>query len=307
MTIRGWVIRFAMIATLVAAGSQAQMAVLGDVSTSGDAEHFHTLRLRAGDLFRYASPFDYTGAAAQTTRYTRTGWHEDAPAALLLWRKQNRVTLAGTVGEAGVVRVAGRTRLIGDATWSLRPNERTGVEFLAAGDLIDTKPALERATAYTFFGVSGERQLTPRFTVIGLAGYQRFTDHNDRVHLRGRLIWMLVPEHGISAQLRWRHYESGQLDVGGAYFNPARYQEWQGGLAIRKRHAGWVWSGTLAGGREEVDHRPHATALAEIRAEGALAGETRLMLHASYNRSAGFAAADRYWYRVAGVSVVVPF
>jgi hypothetical protein len=293
---------------LTAASATAQMAVPVDITASEDADHFHTLRLRAGALLRYESPYDYAGVAAQTTRYEQSGWQRDAQAVMLLWRNQNRDTLAGTIAEAGLVRIGGRTRPIGDATWSLRPAPHTGIELLAAGDLVETRRALERATAYTFAGISAEQQLSERFTVIGLAGYQHFTDGNARVHLRGRMIWLLVPEHGITAQVRYRQFESNQIDVDDAYFNPGRYRELQAALAIRKRYAGWTWSGTVAAGRERIDgtiERP--TALAELRTEGTIGNGARLALHASYNRSAGFAVADRYWYRVIGASVIVPF
>jgi hypothetical protein len=305
---RARVLLVTLFATLAATGARAQMAGLGDVSVSGDADHFEALRLRGGALTDYQSPFRYAGIAAQTTHYSQFGWHTDAPAVLFLWRKQQRETLAGSVAEGGVVRVAGRIRPIGDATWSLRPAAHTGIELLASSDLVETRRAIESATAYTFAAVGVEQQLGKRFTAIGLAGAQRFTDGNRRVHLRGRLIWMLVPEQGISAQVRWRQYESKQLDVGGAYFNPERYREWQGGLAIRKRYAGWIWSGTLAAGREEIDRGvQRTTKLADVRAEGAIGRATRLALHASYNRSAGFGTADDYWYRVIGVTVIVPF
>ncbi|HWW62925.1 MAG TPA: hypothetical protein VN181_16240, partial [Thermoanaerobaculia bacterium] len=202
----------------------------------------------------------------------------------------------------------GRTRLIGDATWSLRVGKKTGIELLAAGDLVETRRALETATAYTFAGASVERQLTPRVTAIGLAGYQRFTDGNERLHLRGRLIWVLIPEHGISAQLRWRQYEASQFDAGGAYFNPQRYREWQGGVAIRKRYAGWTWTGNAAAGRESIDRaRDKTTMLAELRAEKSFHNGMRLNFHASYNRSAGFANAEDYWYRSGGIMLIVPF
>jgi hypothetical protein len=298
----------AFLAMMAAAGAQAQMAGLGDVSATDDADHFSALRLRAGALTDYQSPFRYAGVAAQTTHYSQLGWHADAPAVLFLWRNQRRETLAGTIAEGGVVHVAGRTRLIGDATWSLRPAAHTGVEILASSDLVETRRALESATAHTFAAVSIERELSKRFTAIGLAGVQRFTDGNERVHLRGRLIWLLVPEQGISAQVRWRQYQSKQLDVGGAYFNPERYREWQGGLAIRKHYAGWVWSGTVAAGREEIDRGvQQTTKLADVRAEGAIGKGARLAVHASYNRSAGFGTAVDYWYRVIGVTVTVPF
>ena len=298
----------ALFALLTAAGAQAQMAALGDVSVTGDADHFSALHLRGGALTEYESPFRYAGIAAQTTHYSQSGWHADAPAVLFLWRKQRRETLAGTIAEGGLVRVAGRTRLIGDATWSLRPAAHTGIELLASSDLVETRRAVESATAYQFAAVSLEQDLSKRFTAIGLAGVQHFTDGNERVHLRGRLIWLLVPEQGLSAQVRWRQYQSKQLDVGGAYFNPERYREWQGGLAMRKRYAGWVWSGTIAAGREEIDRSvQHTTKLAEVRTEGTLGKGMHLVLHASYNRSAGFGTAADYWYRMIGVTVIVPF
>lgn len=293
---------------MLAAGAQAQTAALGEVSASGDADHFGALHLRAGVLTGYTSPFRYAGIALQTTRYTQSGWHRDAPAVLFVWRNQKRDTLAGTIAEAGVVRIEGRTRVIGDATWSLRPNTHTGIELLAASGLVETRRALENATAHTFLGISAERQLGQRFTVIGLAGQQRFTDGNERAHLRARLIWLLVPEQGISAQLRWRQFRSNQLDVDGAYFNPQRYREWQAGIVMRKRHAGWIWYGTVAAGRETIDgNDSRPTALAEVRAEGPLGERAHLVLNASYNRSAGFGIAERYWYRVIGVTVMVPF
>ena len=298
----------ALFAMLTAAGAHAQTAVLGDINSTDDADHFESLRLRAGALMDYQSPFRYFGVAAQTTHYSQSAWHSDAPAVLFLWRNQRRETLAGTVAEGGVVRVAGRARLIGDATWSLRPNARTGIELLATSDLVETRRALENATTYTFGAVSAERELGKRWTAIGLAGVQRFTDGNQRVHLRGRLIWLLVPKQGISAQIRWRQYQSKQLDVEDAYFNPRRYQEWQGALAMRKHYAGWTWSATVAAGREEIDRRiRQTTKLADLRAEGTLGKRMHVVVHASYNRSAGFGTAVDYWYRSFGVMLIVPF
>ena len=305
MRIRATAILFAL---LTVRSTHAQVAALGDVNGTSDADHFDAFHLRSGVLFGYASPFQYKGVATQITYYTQSNWQRDAPAIFVLWRNQKRDTLEGTIGEAGLVRIAGRIRLIGDATWSLRAGKKTGIELLAAGDLVETRRALEDATAYTFAGASVERQLTPRVTAIGLVGYQRFTDGNERLHLRGRLIWVLIPEHGISAQLRWRQYEANQLDVDSAYFNPHRYREWQGGLAIRKRHAGWTWTGNVAAGRESIDRaRDQTTALAELRAEKLFDHGVRFVAHASYNRSAGFANADDYWYRSAGITLIMPF
>jgi hypothetical protein len=293
---------------LVSAAARAQTAALGEFSASGDADHFDAFHLRTGVLTGYASPFRYSGVTVQTTHYEQSGWHGDAPAVLFLWRNQKRDTLGGTIAEGGVVRFAGRTRVIGDATWSLRPNASTGIELLAASGLVETQRALENVTTHTFVGISAEKQFGERFTVIGLAGHQRFSDGNARTHLRARAIWLLVPAQGISAQLKWRRFQSSQADVGDAYFNPKHYREWQAALVMRKHYAGWTWSGTVAGGREAFDGASsRTTALAEMRAEGTLGKRAHLIVNASYNRSAGFGIARRYWYRAIGATVMVPF
>ncbi|HSP34553.1 MAG TPA: hypothetical protein VLU46_09585 [Thermoanaerobaculia bacterium] len=284
----------------------AECCVLGEIDLRSDADQFHSFRARGGGFLRYDSPYQYMGVAAQGTHYSQRGWKRDAPGVLLLWRKQRRDTLAGTIAEAGLVRANGRARVVGDATWSLRPNARAGFELIAAGDLVETQRAVDRGIAYSFLAASAEREITPRFTVIALAGRQHFTDGNNRVHLRGRLIWMLVPEQGISAQLRYRQFGSDSSDVGGAYFNPRRYRQFDAGLFIRKRRAGWVYSGGIAPGREDIAGTGRTTAAIDARAEGPLWDDARIIVHASYNRSAGFAIAERYWYSGAGVTVVLP-
>jgi hypothetical protein len=308
VSVRVRIVVLMFVALLGSTTVHAQTAALGEVDVTSDADHFDALRLRTGAFLRYESPYRYEGVAVQATEYTQSSWKRAAPAALFLWRNQRRDNLAGTLAEAGLVHVAGRTRVIGDATWSLRPSARTGFEILAAGDLVETRRSLDRATAFTFFGASAERDLTPRFTAIGLAAYQHFTDGNNRPQLRGRLIWLLVPEQGISAQLRARHFTSQQLNVPGEYFNPRRYLQWDAALAIRKRYAGWIWSGTVAAGREQIDGNINrTTGLVDFRGEGNLPRGMHVVLHAAYNRSAGFAISDRYWYRLIGVTFVVPF
>lgn len=283
-------------------------AGLGNLAYETDADSFHATRARVGGLFRYASPYDYLGVAAQATHYSQSGWSENASGVVGLWRDQKRDTLAGVNVEAGVVRVAGYTRAVGDAVWSLRPAEGTGIELLAAAGLVETQSAIEQGIGYTFWGASIEQALTDRFTVVALGGYQPFTDDNHRVHFRARLIWNALPEHGVTAQFRWRQYDNSKTDVGGAYFNPDHYQQWLGVLAFRKRAAGWIWSGAAGGGQENIDHSTTQTTwLAELRGEGPIGGDARLAVNAVYNRSAGFSNSPDYWYALFGVTLMVPF
>jgi hypothetical protein len=301
-----WVLALAL--ALAATAHAQSPAVLGDVEVAGDTDGFHATRLRTGVLEPYRSAFDHVGVAVQTTRYSQDDWHRQAAGIVGVWRDQDPSTLAGIDALAGFTRVAGHTRAIGDVTVSLRPATDTGVEFIGAGDVVATRKAIERGVAYGFVGTSVEHTFGERLTVIGLAAYQPFTDGNERVHWRARLIYVVAPEYGVNVQARWRQYESSRHDVDGAYFNPDRYRQWQGAIAVRRRIAGWIVGGSFGAGRETINGTDsHPVRVAELRAEGALGEHTRLVLHASYSRTTGFVDAADYAYREVGVTVIRTF
>lgn len=301
-----WV--FAALAFVLAVAAHAEPAALGNIDVSSDTDGFHATRVRIGGLYPYGSYLDHFGVAIQTTRYSQSDWSRNAGGVVGLWRDQDPLTLAGINAEAGVVQVAGHTRGVGDVTWGLRPETNTGVELIAAGDLVGTQKAIDRAIAYGFLAASVEHTFAERFTAIGLAGYQSFTDGNDRVHLRARLIWQAVPDYGVNVQLRWRQYESRKEDVDGAYFNPDRYRQWQAALGMRRRVGSWVWTGSLGAGRETINGTDtHPVRLAEIRGEGALTQKLRLALYAIYSRSTGYVDAPDYAYRQVGMTLIYPF
>lgn len=305
----------ALVSTLLIAWlsctAQAQtLGGLGSVAGETDADHFSTLRLRAGGLFAYQSPLQYLGVAAQQNLYSQSTWHAHATGVVGLWRDQARDTLAGINAEAGVVEVAGHTRPVGDASWRLLPGSGTAVELLAAGGLVETRAAVEQGIGYTFWAATVEQQLAERVTVIALAGYQPFTDGNDRTHLRARLVLDVLPEEGVNLQARWRQYRDSKTDVGGAYFDPESYQQWLAMVGFRKRHSGWTTSGAVGAGREYIRNggtTTQATYLAELRTEGPIFGDARLALLAVYNRSAGFSNSPDYWWGLVSATLIVPF
>lgn len=294
------------LALLLAAGAQAQ-AVLGNVDAASDTDGFHATRVRLGGLYPYASYLDHIGVAVQNTHYSQRAWSRDAGGIIGVWRNQDAATLAGINAEAGAVQVAGHTRAVGDATWGFRPAVNTGVELIAAGDLVATQKAIERGVAYGFVAASVEQTFAERFTAIGLAGYQPFTDGNERMHWRARLIWSVAPDYGVNVQLRWRQYESHGGSVDGAYFNPDRYSQWQGAVAMRRRFGSWIWSGSIGAGRETINGSDqHPVRVAEIRGEGAITDRLRLAVYALYSRFTGYVDAPDYAYRQVGVLLIYP-
>lgn len=284
-----------------------RIAMVAQLGGEGDADDLGTMMVRGGALFGYHSHLRHFGLAAQNTRYSQDGWSVDAPGIVGIYRSQRRDTLEGVRAEAGLVSVSGHTRVVGDATWSRRPRESTGVELILAGDLVGTRAALEEGISYGLVAASVEQQFGARLTGIALAGWQPFTDGNSRTVLRARLIWGMLPEQGVSAQFRWRQYSSSEDDVGEAYFNPERYRNWDAGLSLRRRVGTWTVSGLAGAGRERADDAAwQTTGVAEVRAEGPLTGKVRCALGLLYSRAAGFADSPDYWYGTASVNLIVP-
>ncbi len=290
------------------AADEPRLALSTNLDLAADTDDFRILRVRAGGLYQYLNPWSFSGAKVQSTHYTQGAFRRDVAALLGRYRDQRRDTLAGVDIEAGVARVSGHLRPVGDATLRLATTLGTAVDLIASADLVETPKALERGIGYTFLAANVEHPFGERLTATALAGWQHFSDGNARAHFRARLIWLAIPEQGVTMQLRYRQYATREANVGGAYFNPDEYRQWLGVVAIRKRHAGWVFSGALGAGREDASasgSRP--SYLVEARGEGPITGDVRLAPHAGYSRSVGFIASPDYAYRSAGATLLLPF
>lgn len=302
--------RGAMLAALAAAAciANAQPAVTTEAAHTRDADGFSATRFAAGYLPAYRSPHDHWGVAAANDHYAQDGWSRDGQRLLGRYRALDAATGAGVAIDAGAARVADRTRFVADATWSFRPAPATGIELIGARDWVDTRRAIDDGITNDFVGASLEQGFGDRFTAIALAAHQRFADGNSRNHVRARVIYALVPEQGVSVQLRHRRYTADDTTVPRRYFNPARYQETQAVVALRRRiGARWIVNGHVGGGRETIDRADRkGTAAAELRLEGPLANGWHLGLRAQYLRSAGGIEGIDYWYSAFGATLTVP-
>ncbi len=303
--------RLALALLVAGAGvAHAQSAVTTELAHTHDADGFADTRVVAGYLPVYRSPQDFWGVSAGNDHYAQGDWSRDGQRLLGRVRQLDPQTGAGLSVDAGAARAAGRTTFVADATWSTRLAPRTGVELIGARDWVDTQLGIDDGVTYDFVAASIEQGIGDRFTVIGLAGHQRFSDGNARNHLRARLIYTLLPDFGVSVQLRHRRFNADDTSVPRRYFNPGRYEETQVVLALRRRLAswpGWIINGHVGGGRETIDRTERKpTSTAELRLDGPLDNGWRLDLHAQYLRSAGGIEGIDYWYSLVGATLIVP-
>jgi len=126
-----------------------------------------------------------------------------------------------------------------------------------------------------------------------MAGAQRFSDGNERNHLRGRLVYQPLLDSGLTLQLRYRLFHSSTGDTAGTYFNPSRYDEAMLALGWRKRVQGWTLRASAGGGKQHVDQVVGTnTRLLEIGVESPHKGPQFVRLRGAYNRSASFQGPD---------------
>lgn len=269
-----------------------------DTIYTTDSEHFRSIRLRAAALVRYESPWDLIAVGGGGVYYKQDDWSKERYSLAGAIRKLDRETGAGVVAVGGVASVGDHQKLFGEGTWNVRLTRSTGVEFIGQRDFVETRPALDAGTMTNFFAASADHAVSDRLTVIGLAGGQWYSDDNHRTHLRGRAIYALLPEHGLSVQVRAQGYESSRPG-GGLYFNPDRYERADIGLRVRRSvGADWRVLAAVGAGQEWIDHSvKNPTAYAEARGQRSFANNVTLALTFAYYRASEAESAGSGDYR----------
>lgn len=250
-----------------------------------DTDGFKSARLRVGALVHYQSAYDLIAVGGGGTYYKQDDWSKERYTLAGAIRKMDRATGAGVTATAGISSVGDHLKLFGEGTWNIRLSQSTGVEFIGQRDFVETRAALDTGTMTNYLAASVDHAVNDRFTVIGLAGGQWFSDDNHRTHLRGRAIYALLPEQGLSVQVRAQGYESSRPG-GGLYFNPDRYERADIGLRLRRSIADWRVLATAGGGQEWIDHATrNPTSYAELGGQRSLASNLTLALTFAYYRA----------------------
>lgn len=219
----------------------AQGAAHLDLFVSDDADDTSVTKTGLTVDYRFEDIEHYRGIKLEHARIrlrNRPGWDDQR----LYYRfadRSDRWLWNGQIGTDGDT-VLGSASLVRDDPYRQ--------EYFVERDILETPRGVE-GLYYTFVGAAydvpldsdGDHQLT------ALLGVQEFTGHNVRTHVRARYIASLVPEWGLSAQLRLRAFHNSEpfeFD----YYSPRWFAEALPVVQLRRFRSRWMISAALGWG-----------------------------------------------------------
>jgi hypothetical protein len=273
---------------------------------SRDSEDFNISKTAVGLLPLYQDGNHYTALKLAGHRYSTADWAVEGTQLTLARTAIHAGTGLGYQASVGLSSLEGRQLVTADMDYSHALGETTQAGYFFQRDWVETRNALSQGLSYDFIGASLEHRLAPGWTAIGVLAQHRFSDDNIRTHARVRLIYDVLPQQGVNVQLRHRHFWSSN-PPNANYFNPDVYGENMLALGLRRRLAGWVWSGTLGAGLQKVSADQEAsTHLAELEATSPLAGQIFFKAKLGYSDGIAFNGPN-YIYRYLQAELIFKF
>jgi hypothetical protein len=274
---------------------------------SHDSEGFSTRRLALEYFPSFKHGDALTGVRYSAKHFEQDDWSRGGEQIAVLHRSIDPATANGWQLEGGLSRQGAHDLLSLDGNYRATLAERRALELFINRDWVETRSALDQGVHFTFAGVALEQGFGQHVMLVGLAGYQDFSDGNHRNHGRIKLIVQPKLDLGLTLQAHYRLYTSASDDVAGAYFNPDRYNEMMLAIGWRKRVQGWMTSLTAGIGQQRVADAPHTpTRLLEVALETPPGRGQSVRIRAGMNKSASFGGPD-YSYRYAQAEWIVGF
>jgi len=276
------------------------------ISTYSDNDQFKAVKAGVGLLPLYKDGQHFTGIQALHHSYEQYEWKKDASQVSLVSESIDPKNGLGHKVNLGVNQLGNRTLVNADMNYAMSLREGTNAELFYNRDWVETRRSLDNGIKYDYYGGSLEQRLSEKWTVIGLLGQHQFSDSNTRNHVRGKLIYDLLPDQGINLQLRHRQYRNSQ-ESNGNYFNPPKYEEQMVAVAMRQRVQGWMLSGLIGVGHQKVNEDPRTnTHLYELEANSPITKSIVFRSKLGYGQSATFNGSD-YKFRYFNTSLMFRF
>jgi hypothetical protein len=232
-----------------------------ELMMSTDSDKTDVVKLLGRGLWSFNGPDEFKGIDLEAARYSPQGQHS---------RKQERIylDLADSLGSKWRWRARVGTNghtVLGSAT--LRASDWSK-EFFVERDIVETARGVDEGLYYTFVGGSFDFPAGKRDVFNAMAGVQKFTGRNERLHLRGSYVHVIKSSLGLSAQLRGRYYHStrtGEFD----YYSPRDFLQLLPVLQMRRFDSrGWMYLAALGyGAQKATGSQWHAARLADLRVE----------------------------------------
>lgn len=272
-----------------------------DLFASDDGDDTSVLRTGLTAYHHYEDPTHYRGLTLEHARIRplgTDGWSDNRiyyrfadSSANWSWNAQ-----VGTNGDT----------LLGNA--SLVREARRRQEYFVEREVVETRQGEEGLYA-TFVGAAVDLPLdmSERQQLTLLAGVQDFTGGNLRGHLRGVYSALLVPEWGLSAQLRTRAFHNSQPGEAD-YYSPRWFAEAIPMLRLRRFHHRWMFSVAAGiGAQRDSNSDRRAARLAQVVVESPrAAGRWYLRATGTYSNTP-VGEGINYGYRQVGLQLIQPF
>ena len=269
-----------------------------EVWASTDSDKTTVLKLLGRTLWNYDGPAQYQGLDFERAWFSPEGQHA---------RIQNRIYLdfADTLDAkwkwTAKVGTNGDTVLGSASIRSLDWSKELFVER----EIVETPRGLDEGIYYTLAGASVDLVSRSRDTLNIMAGFQKFTGRNDRLHLRSTYVHVLSKRLGLSLQLRARYFHStvpGEFD----YYSPRDFVQLIPAVQMRRfTRSGWMVLIAVGYGAQKASHSSlEAARLADLRFESPSSSK-RLHAYAQlqYSNSSLVGAASNYSYIVGRVGL----
>jgi hypothetical protein len=274
-----------------ATGLQPAFGVETWVST--DSDKTTVVKLLGRTLWDFEGSAKFQGIDVERAWFAPDGQHA---------RRQTRVylDLADSLGDkwkwTARIGTNGDT-VLGSA--SLRSDDWSK-EIFVEREIVETPRGVDEGIYYTFGGVSADVFSSGRNVINLVAGLQKFTGRNDRLHLRGTFVHVVEPKLGISIQLRARYFHStvpGEFD----YYSPRDFVQLIPVVQMRRfDRSGWMYLVAGGLGAQKATASGWQTArFADIRVESPRSSrKLQAFAEVQYSNSSLVGAGSNYSYVV---------
>ena len=131
----------------------------------------------------------------------------------------------------------------------------------AATDVVQSEKSIQNGITFTAVGFDVDLQMTDHLGLVAVVSETYFSDGNNRITLKAKLNYEVLPEYGISVYYRLK--EQRDMSPGlGNYYSPDQLTEHALGLALRKPNSGLVYTAFIDYGSQRthtadgIDNKP---------------------------------------------------